>query len=424
MATNKDSDSEKNNDDSIPNENEVDGLSAEQAGENTYSEAEAWKKSKNTLLLLLGLIAISVAGFTFLDSSENEKQSERSYRFLSASIDSEGAEDRFLSFATDYDDSLAGVARYRAAVIQYRDKRYEEASENFKLAAIELKDDPLAGRALLGQAVSLIRGESMKGDEGKEILEILADNEAYLPTDRHEAYYLLALQALAESDKESLTTYRSKLSADENASYFLSRIEELVKTNEFLAEAKSLPEINLSMGNAFLEKNGKSKDVITLKSGLQYKILAEGTGLLPQAEDEVEVHYTGTLINDEVFDSSIDRGEPASFQVGGVIKGWSEALQLMKEGAKWKLFIPSDLAYGESGSNSIGPNEALLFEVELLKVTPKPEEPSFDLNSTNPLSLSAPAEGNTDSSDSPVLPVITEGSATNSSDPSDQNQTE
>ena len=301
MATNKDSDSEKNNDDSIPNENEADGLSAEQAGENTYSEAEAWKKSKNTLLLLLGLIAISVAGFTFLDISENEKQSERSYRFLSASIDSEGAEDRFLSFATDYDDSLAGVARYRAAVIQYRDKRYEESSENFKLAAIELKDDPLAGRALLGQAVSLIRGESMKGDEGKEILEILADNEAYLPTDRHEACYLLALQALAESDKESLTTYRSKLSADENASYFLSRIEELVKTNEFLAEAKSLPEINLSIGNAFLEKNGKRKDVITLKSGLQYKILTEGTGLLPQAEDEVEVHYTGTLINDEVF---------------------------------------------------------------------------------------------------------------------------
>jgi FKBP-type peptidyl-prolyl cis-trans isomerase FklB len=392
MATNKDSDSEKNNDDSIPNENEADGLSAEQAGENTYSEAEAWKKSKNTLLLLLGLIAISVAGFTFLDISENEKQSERSYRFLSASIDSEGAEDRFLSFATDYDDSFAGVARYRAAVIQYRDKRYGESSENFKLAAIELKDDPLAGRALLGQAVSLIRGESMKGDEGKKILEILADNEAYLPTDRHEACYLLVLQALAESDKESLTTYRSKLSADENASYFLSRIEELVKTNEFLAEAKSLPEINLSMGNAFLEKNGKRKDVITLKSGLQYKILSEGTGLLPQAEDEVEVHYTGTLINNEVFDSSIDRGEPASFQVGGVIKGWTEALQLMKEGAKWKLFIPSDLAYGESGNNSIGPNETLIFEVELIGITPKeiPEPPSdLNLNDTNSSSAEA-----------------------------------
>ena len=164
--------------------------------------------------------------------------------------------------------------------------------------------------------------------------------------------------------------------------------------------------------------------LITVKPFLRYKILTEGTGLSPQAEDEVEVHYTGTLINDEVFDSSIDRGEPASFQVGGVIKGWSEALQLMKEGAKWKLFIPSELAYGESGNNSIGPNEALLFEVELLKVTPKPEEPIFDLNSTNPLPLSAPAEGNTDSSDSPVLPVITEGSATNSSDPSDQNQTD
>jgi FKBP-type peptidyl-prolyl cis-trans isomerase FklB len=210
---------------------------------------------------------------------------------------------------------------------------------------------------------------------------------------------------------------------DENASYFLSRIEELIQTNEFLAVAKSLPEINLSIGNAFLDKNGKNKDVTTLKSGLQYKILTKGFGLLPQADDEVEVHYIGTLINNEVFDSSIDRGEPASFQVGGVIKGWSEALQLMKEGAKWKLFIPSDLAYGESGSNSIGPNEALLFEVELLKVIPKPKEPSFDLNSTIPLPLAAPTEENTDSSDSPVLPVITEGSTTNSPDPIDQNQT-
>ena len=106
----------------------------------------------------------------------------------------------------------------------------------------------------------------------------------------------------------------------------------------------------------------------------------------------MEVHYTGTLINNEVFDSSIDRGEPASFQVGGVIKGWSEALQLMKVGAKWKLFIPSDLAYGESGSNSIGPNETLIFEVELIGVTQKEiPEPALDLNLTDTNSSSAEA---------------------------------
>ncbi len=422
MAINKDSETEKNNDASIPDDNEENGLSAEQAGDYTYSEAEAWKKSKNTLLLILGLIAISVAGFTFFNASKNEKQSERSYRFLSASIDSDGAEGRFLSFAEDYDDTLAGVARYRAAVLQYRDKRFGEASENFKLAAIELGDDPLSGRALLGQAVSHIKDEGMKGDEGKKILEMLAENAAYLATDRQEASYLLALQALSENDQESLSKYKEKLSADENASFFFSRIEELIKMSEFLGEAKSLPAMNLSKGNAFLEKNSKRKGVVTLKSGLQYEVLRNGSGLVPQSEDEVEVHYTGFLINKEVFDSSVDRGEPASFQVNGVIKGWIEALQLMKEGAKWKLFIPAELAYGESGSNSIGPNETLLFEIELLKVSPKVAEPTSDLNSTISAQPSTPADI-TDSSDSKALPLITEQDPSVSPDLPEQNKT-
>ena len=143
-------------------------------------------------------------------------------------------------------------------------------------------------------------------------------------------------------------------------------LEDLIKTNNFLAVAKSLPDINLAKGQAFLEKNGKRKGVFTLESGLQYEVLTKGSGISPKSEDKVEVHYHGTLIDGEVFDSSIDRGEPTSFQVDGVIKGWTEALQLMKQGAKWKLFIPADIAYGETGSNSIGPNETLIFEVELL----------------------------------------------------------
>jgi FKBP-type peptidyl-prolyl cis-trans isomerase FklB len=392
MATNNESDSEKNNDASVPSEAEQEGLSAEQAGEHTYSEAEAWKKSKNTLLMLLGLIAIGVAGYTFVNNSNSEEQSARSYRFLSASTDSEGAEERFLSFAEDYDDTLGGVARYRAAVIQYKDKRYGDSAKNFEQAARELASDPLAGRALLGQAVSLIKDEAMKGGEGKAILETLASGSAYLPTDRQEARFLLALQSLAENDMDAVNAHKEQLATDINASYFLSRLEDLIKTNNFLAVAKSLPDINLAKGQAFLEKNGKRKGVITLESGLQYEVLTKGSGISPKSEDKVEVHYHGTLIDGEVFDSSIDRGEPTSFQVDGVIKGWTEALQLMKQGAKWKLFIPADIAYGETGSNSIGPNETLIFEVELIGITPKViPEPPLDLNLTDANSSSAEA---------------------------------
>ncbi len=122
-------------------------------------------------------------------------------------------------------------------------------------------------------------------------------------------------------------------------------------------------------GEAFLAKNGKKEGVTTLTSGLQYKVIKEGDGKSPKSTDTVSVHYRGTLINGNEFDSSFKRGQPASFQVGGVIKGWTEALLLMKTGAKWKLFIPSDLAYGERGAGrSIGPNETLIFEVELLEI--------------------------------------------------------
>ena len=417
MATHKESEPEKNNDASIPGETEQEGLTAEQAGEHSYSEADAWKKSKNSLFMFLGAILIGVTAYTFLDDSKREKRSERSYRFLSASIDTDGAEDRFLSFAGDYDDTLAGVARYRAAVIQYRDKRYGLSTENFKLAASELGNDPLAGRALLGQAVSLIKDEGMKGAEGKAVLEKLAISSDYLPTDRQEARFLLALQSLAENDMDAVASHKGKLADDINASYFLSRLEDLIKTNEFLAVAQSLPDLNLAKGNEFLKKNGAKKNVVTLKSGLQYEVLKKGTGIIPNEEDSVEVHYHGTLIDGEVFDSSIDREEPASFGVNGVIKGWTEALQLMKEGAKWKLCIPADIAYGENGSNSIGPNETLVFEVELLKVIPKPEEPIADLNSSVPVLPPLPVEANETKATPVNIPIVKEGNASNSVSP-------
>lgn len=126
---------------------------------------------------------------------------------------------------------------------------------------------------------------------------------------------------------------------------------------------------NLEAGQAFLEANKAKEGVVTLESGLQYEILKEGNGPKPTADDKVKCHYHGTTIDGKVFDSSVDRGEPAEFPVNGVIPGWVEALQLMPVGSKWKLYIPAELAYGERGAGAdIAPNSALIFEVELLEI--------------------------------------------------------
>ena len=125
----------------------------------------------------------------------------------------------------------------------------------------------------------------------------------------------------------------------------------------------------ISTGQAFLDENGKKEGVTTTASGLQYEVLTNGTGANPVETDQVTVHYHGTLVDGTVFDSSVERGQPATFPVNGVIPGWVEALQLMNVGSKYKLYIPSDLAYGERGAGgSIGPNETLIFEVELLSI--------------------------------------------------------
>jgi len=137
---------------------------------------------------------------------------------------------------------------------------------------------------------------------------------------------------------------------------------------EMVAKRRELSLNNQTEGDLFLEKNKEKEGVITLESGLQYEVLKEGTGENPSAEDTVVVHYRGTLLDGTEFDSSYKGGKPASFKVGRVIRGWTEALQLMKVGAKWKLYIPSKLAYGNSGSGPIGPNSMLVFEVELLEI--------------------------------------------------------
>ena len=151
-------------------------------------------------------------------------------------------------------------------------------------------------------------------------------------------------------------------------------VEEAQKLiNDYLQELQDKAEkAARAEGEQFLSENGKKENVKTTASGLQYVVEKEGTGAQPTAEDEVTVHYTGKLLNGQVFDSSVNRGEPATFPLNRVIPGWTEGVQLMKEGAKYTFFIPSDLAYGPQGvPGAIPPHSTLIFDVELIKVNKK-----------------------------------------------------
>jgi FKBP-type peptidyl-prolyl cis-trans isomerase FklB len=153
-------------------------------------------------------------------------------------------------------------------------------------------------------------------------------------------------------------------------------IQETMATfqKEMMAKQAEIAKKNKERGEVFLAENKKKEGVKTLPSGLQYKVIKAGTGKKPKLGDTVTTNYRGTLIDGTEFDSSYKRGQPATFPVSGVVPGWTEALQLMEEGAKWQLFIPPNLAYGERGAGSvIGPNETLIFEIELISIQEKKE---------------------------------------------------
>jgi FKBP-type peptidyl-prolyl cis-trans isomerase FklB len=178
--------------------------------------------------------------------------------------------------------------------------------------------------------------------------------------------------ALMAGVRDGLGGQTPRLSDDEMLAEVKSFREAMMAKQE--AKQKEVAAKNLSEGAAFLAKNAKEPGVVVRESGLQYKVLKEGTGPLPTADSIVSVHYRGTLLDGSEFDSSYERNEPLTLPVGGVIPGWTEALTLMKEGSKWQLYIPAALAYGEAGAPpAIGPNATLLFEVELLSAAAKPE---------------------------------------------------
>lgn len=163
-------------------------------------------------------------------------------------------------------------------------------------------------------------------------------------------------------------TGEDTLISEQRCAEILRSVSEEIEARQ-LQQMRAQGEQNRKTAESFFAKNKDNADIVARPSGLQYQVLREGSGPRPTASDQVTVHYHGTLLNGEVFDSSVERQEPVTFAVGQVIPGWQEALKLMPEGAKWKLFIPPNLAYGERGSPPvIGPNAGLIFDVELIKV--------------------------------------------------------
>jgi len=174
-------------------------------------------------------------------------------------------------------------------------------------------------------------------------------------------------EIVAQGIWDSLSGGKTLMTEQEYRDTMTAFKQELSKKQ--MEQMQELSEKNKKDGENFLAENKTREGIITLPSGLQYKIIQTGTGKTPMSSDTVTVNYRGTLIDGTEFDSSYRRGQPASFPVKGVIPGWTEALQLMKEGAKWELYIPSNLAYGERGAGrNIGPNSTLIFEVELISV--------------------------------------------------------
>ncbi|MBP2546906.1 FKBP-type peptidyl-prolyl cis-trans isomerase [Acinetobacter guillouiae] len=177
------------------------------------------------------------------------------------------------------------------------------------------------------------------------------------------------LNAFIQGIKEGSTGQKASLT-DEEMAKALAQYKQQTEAKQML-EFKQAADINAKQGEAFLVENAKKAGVITRPSGLQYSVLQQGTGKSPSAKSKVSVNYEGRLLDGTVFDSSFARNEAVEFQVSQVIQGWTEGLQLMKEGAKYRFFIPAKLAYGEIGAgDAIGPNSTLIFDVELLKVLP------------------------------------------------------
>jgi FKBP-type peptidyl-prolyl cis-trans isomerase FklB len=240
--------------------------------------------------------------------------------------------------------------------------------------------------------------ESTKTDvnEPQAVADVNAPKPEILKTEMEKVSYIIGTQiarnfkaqdvevnldALMMGLKDALEGKELALSQSEMQKVY-TRFQQQMRAKQAAKRAEEAAK-NLAAGKAFLEANKAKEGVKVLPDGLQYKIITEGTGATPTADDKVKTNYRGTLIDGTEFDSSYKRNRPAEFTVKGVIKGWTEALQLMKVGAKWELYIPPDLAYGERGRPGIPPNSTLIFEIELLDIV-KPDAAAKPGQATQP----------------------------------------
>lgn len=220
--------------------------------------------------------------------------------------------------------------------------------------------------------LSVVGMSCQPSGSGKDVeLNTLADSAGYaigILVGENNRQQVESAPGGSELNLEAMAAAFRSAALGEEAKMTVEEADQIIRSY-FEAEGAKESQLNLEDGNAFLEENQARSEVHTTESGLQYEVLEEGDGPKPGATDRVRVHYHGTLIDGNVFDSSVERGEPAVFGVNQVIPGWTEALQLMPVGSKWKIYLPSELAYGERGAGGdIGPNAVLIFEVELLEI--------------------------------------------------------
>ncbi len=249
---------------------------------------------------------------------------------------------------------------FKFVVINLR-KEKKEKGESMKLGVIAA-----IGVILLGGQAGAQEGQALKTE--KEKISYILGVDIGSNMKKHSVD--IDPDILSQGLKDGLSGAKPRLS-DKEIQETMTAFQQKIKAKQEEMR-KAAGEINKKEEAVFLAENKKKEGVTALPSGLQYKILKPGAGKKPQASDTVTVHYRGSLINGTEFDSSFRRGQPATFPVSSVIRGWTEALQLMQEGAKWQLFIPSGLAYGEKGAGQmIGPNQTLIFEVELVSIQEK-----------------------------------------------------
>ena len=241
--------------------------------------------------------------------------------------------------------------------------------------------------------VSALAAGSAFGDEpkAKPAAPAAAAPASSVKADKHNISYMVGMDvgrslSQIKDEIDLAVVYQAMQATIAGGKTELSQEDAQAVRNEFMqklqakraAEEKAKAETNKKQGDEFLAKKKADKNVKWTESGLGYEVVKAGNGPKPKATDTVEVHYTGTLIDGTKFDSSVDRGQPASFPLNGVIPGWTEGLQLMPVGSKYKFYIPSNLAYGEHGPGPIGPNATLIFDVELLKIMPPASDKPAD----------------------------------------------